>query len=144
MHLGDLLQRGDCQRAATRAEAADHQSRQGGSETDPDDTVLAMVLVTVPVLVVALLSTPLIPPDLKKNWVPYCRLSLRSTSATMASIRTCNGTISTRAQHLADRVGLVLGAVHQHRVVLRVRDDAHGVVAGAAATGIVQAAEERV
>ena len=34
-------------------------------------------------------------PDLRKNCVPYCRLSLRVTSAIVASTNTCKGMIST-------------------------------------------------
>ena len=39
------------------------------------------------------LSAPLMP-ALKKNCVPYCRLSFSVTSATVASMRTCKGRMS--------------------------------------------------
>lgn len=43
---------------------------------------------------VAVLRMPLMPPDLKKNCVPYCNASLRSTSAMVASICTSSGSRS--------------------------------------------------
>ena len=44
--------------------------------------------------VTALSRSPLIPPDRKKNCVPYCSVSFSVTSAMVASMRTCIGTMS--------------------------------------------------
>ena len=41
--------------------------------------------------------TALMPPDLKKYCVPYCRAVLRSTSAMVASMRTSTGALSMRS-----------------------------------------------
>ena len=67
---------------------------------------------------VAVFRMPLMPPALKKNCVPYCRLSFNVTSAMTASMRTCSGNDVDFPQHRLDRAELAVGAIYQDRVVL--------------------------